>query len=192
MADHTHEIDPRDEQIRQDRPETQPYEEVLYYERMPAGFWVRFWAYLVDLLVISSVTSILAKPVFLLLGIDTSNGAWYAPYAIVSAILFYGYFVFMTKFFEQTVGKMIFGIRVVSLKEKKLSWGTLLFREWIGRFISVTILPLYWIVGFTKLKQGVHDFIADTTVIHEQAYRKQKEIRKRQAERSELQEAETF
>lgn len=192
MSDQTNETFPADEQTRQDRPEPQPYEEVLYYERMPAGFWVRFWAYIVDLLVIASATSILAKPIFLLLGIDTANNAWYAPYAIVSAILFYGYFVLMTKFFEQTVGKMIFGIRVISLKEKKLSWSTLLFREWIGRFISVTILPLYWIIGFTKLKQGVHDFIADTTVIHEQAYRKQKEIWKRQAERSELHETRAF
>jgi uncharacterized RDD family membrane protein YckC len=56
----------------------------------------------------------------------------------------------------------------------------------------VTILPLYWIVGFTKLKQGVHDFIADTTVIHEQTYRKQIVFEKKRSEGSELQEAETF
>lgn len=95
----------------------------------------------------------------------------------------------MTKFFGQTVGKMILGLRVISLKEDKLTWGTLLFREWIGRFISTTILPLYWIVGFTALKQGVHDFVADTTVIHESSYRKQKTIQKIKTERSELQDA---
>lgn len=192
MADQTNETFLVEEQTQQDRPEPQRFEEVLYYEHMPAGFWIRFWAYVVDLLVIASVTSILAKPIFMLLGIETSSGAWYAPYAIVSAVLFYGYFVLMTKFFEQTVGKMIFGIRVISLKEEKLSWSTLLFREWIGRFLSVTILPLYWIVGFTKLKQGVHDFIADTTVIHEQAYQKQKGIHKKHAERSELHETRAF
>ena len=114
------------------------------------------------------------------------------PYAIISALLFYAYFVLMTKFFGQTVGKLILALRVVSLKEDQLSWGTLLFREWIGRFISATILPLYWIVGFTKLKQGIHDFVADTTVIHEQTYRKQIEFQKKRAEGSELQEAETF
>ena len=174
------------------RSAAQKYEETLFYERKPAGFWVRFWAYLVDLLVIGGITSILIKPLFALIGLETSDSVWYAPYAIISAIIFYGYFVLLTKFFSQTLGKMIFGIRVVSLKEERLSWGTLLFREWIGRFISVTILPLYWIVGFTPLKQGVHDFFADTTVVHEQSYRKHKMVQKEVSKRSELQETEAF
>jgi uncharacterized RDD family membrane protein YckC len=98
----------------------------------------------------------------------------------------------MTKYFKQTVGKMIFGIRVISLKTDNLSWGTLLFREWIGRFLSATIWPLYWIVGLTPLKQGVHDFIADTTVVHEESYRKQTVMQKRKLESSELHETEAF
>ncbi|MBF6634226.1 MAG: RDD family protein, partial [Planococcus sp. (in: Bacteria)] len=48
-----------------------------------------------------------------------------------------------------------------------------------GRFLSVTIWPLYWIVGFTPLKQGVHDFIADTTVVHEESFRKNNVMKKR-------------
>lgn len=181
--------EPRDDL---NRSAAQKYEEVLFYERKPAGFWVRFWAYLVDLLVIGGVTSILIKPFFALFGWQTSDSVWYAPYAILSAIVFYGYFVLLTKFFGQTIGKMIFGIRVVSLKTDELSWSTLIFREWIGRFISVTIWPLYWIVGFTPLKQGIHDFFADTTVVHEQSYRKRKMLQKDSTKRSELQETEAF
>ena len=166
-------------QVDRQRPETPSYEEVLFYERKPAGFWVRFWAYLIDLLIITALTSILIKPAFALMGLETTETSWYAPFAIMSAIVFYGYFVLMTKFFRQTVGKMIMGIRVVSLKSNHLSWTTLLFREWIGRFLSVTIWPLYWIVGFTPLKQGVHDFIADTTVVHEESFRKNNVVKKR-------------
>ncbi len=173
------------------QPKTPSYEEVLIYERKPAGFWVRFWAYVIDLLVVAGLTSILAKPAFALLGIETT-GPWYAPYAIVSAVIFYGYFIVMTKIFGQTIGKMVMGIRVVSLKSDKLSLMTLLFREWIGRFISVTILPLYWIVGFTPLKQGIHDYIADTTVVHEEAFRKNKIVKKKSEEGSELQETRAF
>ncbi|ANU12707.1 hypothetical protein B481_1251 [Planococcus halocryophilus Or1] len=171
---------------------TPSYQEVLFYERKPAGFWVRFWAYLIDLLVVAALTSILVKPVFALSGLETTNMPWYGPFAVVSAVIFYGYFVLMTKFFGQTVGKMIMGIRVVSLKSDNLSIMTLLFREWIGRFISVTILPLYWIVGFTPLKQGVHDYIADTTVVHEESFRKNKMLKKNQTEGSELQETRAF
>lgn len=168
------------------------YEEVMFYERKPAGFWIRFWAYLIDLLVISAVTSILLKPVFALIGLSVDSSNWYAPFTVLSAILFYAYFVLMTKFFGQTIGKMIFAIRVVSLKKDSLDWGTLLFREWIGRFISVTILPLYFIVGFTALKQGVHDFFADTTVVHEQSYRKRKRMQKVSGNGSGLQEESAF
>ncbi|WP_422122953.1 RDD family protein [Planococcus sp. X10-3] len=174
------------------RPDELQYEEVQFYERKPAGFWVRFWAYLIDLLVISAVTSILLKPVFALLGIDTGNVPWYAPFAILSAILFYAYFVLMTKFLGQTLGKMIFAIRVVSLHHDTLDWGTLLFREWIGRFISATVLPLYFIVGFTPLKQGVHDYFADTTVVHEQSFRKRRMMQKIRHEGSGLQEKRAF
>lgn len=179
MTDHETNETAADVQVAPHRPESMSYEEVLFYERKPAGFWVRFWAYLIDLLIITALTSILIKPAFALMGLETTEIPWYAPFAILSAIVFYGYFVLMTKFFRQTVGKMIMGIRVVSLKSDHLSWTTLLFREWIGRFLSVTIWPLYWIVGFTPLKQGVHDFIADTTVVHEESFRKNNVMKKR-------------
>ena len=179
MTDHETNETAAEVQVASHRPETPSYEEVLFYERKPAGFWVRFWAYLIDLLIITALTSILIKPAFALMGLETTETSWYAPFAIMSAIVFYGYFVLMTKFFRQTVGKMIMGIRVVSLKSNHLSWTTLLFREWIGRFLSVTIWPLYWIVGFTPLKQGVHDFIADTTVVHEESFRKNNVVKKR-------------
>lgn len=172
-------------------PPVRPADNVLFYERRPAGFWMRFWAYLIDILVISAVSSIVILPLFALFGWETSGSAWYAPYAILTATVFYGYFVLMTKFFAQTVGKMIFGLRVISLKTEALPWSTLLFREWIGRFISVTILPLYWIVGFTPLKQGVHDFIADTTVVHEESYRK-REMARTRLEGSRLHESESI
>ena len=174
------------------QPAQKQYEEVMFYERKPAGFWIRFWAYLIDLLVISGVTSILLKPAFALIGVSVDSTNWYAPFTILSALLFYTYFVLMTKFFSQTVGKMIFAIKVVSLKKDSLDWGTLLFREWIGRLISVTILPLYFIVGFTPLKQGVHDFFADTTVVHEQSYRKRKMMQKVRDNGSGLQEESAF
>lgn len=192
MTDHEKNEPAAEVQVAPHRPETPSYEEVLFYERKPAGFWVRFWAYLIDLLVIAAVTSILIKPVFALLGLETSGVTWYAPYAILSAVVFYGYFVLMTKFFRQTIGKMIMGIRVVSLKSDDLSWVTLLFREWIGRFLSVTIWPLYWIVGFTPLKQGVHDYIADTTVVHEESFRKNKLVQKKRQDGSGLHETGAF
>ena len=151
---------------------TYTIEETEQFMLKPAGFWIRFWAYLIDLLVISSVSSIVIYPLFHIFNWDYQGTTWYAPIGFITGIVFYLYFILMTKFFNQTVGKMICGIRVVSTKEDSLSIQTILFREWIGRFFSATIWPLYWIIGFTPNKQGLHDFIADTKVVHEQTYEK--------------------
>ncbi|WP_019413898.1 RDD family protein [Paenisporosarcina sp. TG20] len=146
--------------------------ETEQFTQKPAGFWIRFWAYLIDILVISSISSIIVYPLFRIFGWDVEGTTWYAPIGFITGILFYAYFVLMTKFLNQTVGKMIFGLQVISLKNDTASWVTILFREWIGRFFSATIWPLYWVIGFTPKKQGLHDFIADTMVIHEHAYEK--------------------
>lgn len=192
MADNTIHEQAEVKETATTRPDSRQFEKVQFYERKPAGFWVRFWAYLIDLLVISGATSVLFKPVFALLGVEISTDSWFAPFAILSSALFYAYFVLMTKFFSQTVGKMIFGVKVVSLKKDQLDWGTLLFREWIGRLISVTILPLYFIVGFTPLKQGIHDFFADTTVVHEESFRKRSMMQKVRHDEPELHEDRAF
>ncbi len=134
-----------------------------------AGFWMRFWAYLLDLVVIASVNGILVYPIFRALDIKISDPSIFAPVSITTAVIFYGYFVLMTKFFGQTLGKMVFGLKVISLEAKKLSWSTIMFREWIGRFISGSILILYIVVAFLPKRQGIHDLFADTTVVHERS-----------------------
>lgn len=131
------------------------------------GFWMRFWAYLVDLIVIGSIVRLIINPIFRIMDISLTSDDLFAPITIVTSIIFYAYFVLMTKFFGQTIGKMIFGLRVISLEGKKLDWSTVLFREWIGRFISVSIVVLYIITAFTEKKQAVHDLFVSTTVIHE-------------------------
>lgn len=147
------------------------------FEHKPAGFWIRFWAYIVDMLILSSIGMLLIKPIFRLLSLELNDSTWYAPITLLTAFLFYAYFVLMTKFLSQTVGKMIFGIKVISKDKKSLSWGTVLFREWIGRLISIIPLNLpYLAVAFTPKKQAIHDMIADTLVIHEAVYDKTEKI----------------
>ncbi|MGG5254771.1 RDD family protein [Neobacillus sp. SM06] len=131
-----------------------------------AGFWMRFWAYLLDLVVVGSLNRLLVKPVFRLLDIPLVDFNFFAPISIVTAIVYYLYFVLMTKFFGQTLGKMVFGLKVINLKNTRLTWGTVLFREWIGRFISSAIIVGYLISAFLPKKQGLHDLFADTTVVH--------------------------
>ncbi|GEN82208.1 hypothetical protein SLU01_05200 [Sporosarcina luteola] len=140
-----------------------------------AGFWTRFWAYLIDLLMVSAVSGIIIKPIFRILDIKISNPSFllFSPYKVTILIVFLAYFALMTKIFSQTVGKMILGIKVVQKNEGKLTWGTVLFREVIGRFISKLLTIPYLLVIFMPKKEAVHDLFADTYVIHEQSFEKE-------------------
>lgn len=132
-----------------------------------SGFWMRFWAYLLDLIVIGSLYRILIYPAFRALDISVDKSEIFSAASIVTAIVFYLYFILLTKFFGQTLGKMVFGLKVISLNEKPLTWQTVIFREWIGRYISKLLFIGYIIVAFLPKKQGIHDLFAETIVIHE-------------------------
>jgi uncharacterized RDD family membrane protein YckC len=152
-------------------------QKTIDYNHLQAGFWIRLWAYLIDLLVIGSVNRIVIYPLFDLIGLNNNNSFLFSPVSIATAVIFFAYFVLMTKYFNQTLGKMIFGIKVISIKEETISWGTILFRELIGRYISKTIWIGYIIVAFTPKKQGLHDIFSDTQVIHEKLFIKYAEAK---------------
>ncbi|MGN7478084.1 RDD family protein [Solibacillus silvestris] len=136
-----------------------------------AGFWMRFWAFILDSLVISAIVGISVRPLFALMNWNTAGDAWYAPFTIVSGLIFYAYFVLLTKFFKQTLGKMAFGIKVQKDNGEALDWMTVLFREGVGRFINGTLLYLpYLIVAFAPDNKSIADYFADTVVIHENIY----------------------
>lgn len=138
-----------------------------------AGFWVRFWAFLLDWLVIWGLNHLLVSPLFTVLDMPKTSGMFtFSAYSVTTLIVYLAYFALMTKYFRQTLGKMVFGLKVVSVKQdSKLTWSTVIFREVVGRYID-KIWILYIVVAFSPTKQGIHDYIADTTVVHEKLYRK--------------------
>lgn len=132
-----------------------------------AGFWMRFWAFLLDGLVIFGLNRLF---VFLFLQwLNIENGV---VLSFIALAIGFSYFVFMTKKFGQTLGKMVFGLKVISKTGEPLSWGTVIFREVVGRYMHQVFwffYLLYLLVPFTKRKQGIHDYIADTYVVHEES-----------------------
>ncbi|MCO0597161.1 RDD family protein [Peribacillus butanolivorans] len=168
------------EQIDSSNLNTKQEEEIVQQELLPAqaivddgdvkavyfaGFWLRFWAYLADLLIIGSLNRILIHPIFKFYN-DTDD-LWFSAEAFLTGLVFFIYFVLMTKYLNQTLGKMIFGLKVVALKEEteSISWGTVLFRELIGRYISKFTWVGYVLAGLLPKKQALHDVFADTSVV---------------------------
>lgn len=135
-----------------------------------AGFWLRLWAFLLDLVTVYAINGLLLSPLLRFAGGGQITLASFSGQTVLSALLFFLYFAIMTKVAGQTVGKMVFGLRVVSVNGLPLTWGQILFREGVGRLlhhIFFFLQVLYVTVGFTARKQGLHDMIADTFVIQE-------------------------
>jgi uncharacterized RDD family membrane protein YckC len=138
-----------------------------------AGFWIRALSYAVDLVIVSALTYLITTPLF------DGDVAW----PVLKVTFFYVgiigsfYFILMTKYFGQTVGKMLFGLQVVRKDGEPLDWLTVLFREGVGRFLAqyVFCIGFLW-AAFHPRKNGWHDLIADTYVIYDQAEEKRLQV----------------
>src|SRR5699024_5616233 len=100
---------------RPEHTESVPIEKPASPEReyKYAGFWMRFWAYLIDVIIVFSINGILLSPLmFLNDGLPLEIGFWTVN-GILAGIIYYVYFLLMTKLFQQTVGKMILGLKVI-------------------------------------------------------------------------------
>ncbi|WP_278925444.1 RDD family protein [Staphylococcus auricularis] len=150
--------DPKQAQLNHDALAKQLY----------AGFGIRLLSYIIDILVLFGIKSLILTPIYHFTHIDEVE--LFIPYLdidhILDALFFYLYFVLMTKYFKQTLGKMICNIRVERIDRQRLTWSDVLFREWIGRIISGLFLNLpYLVIAFTNKHRGIHDYVADTVVI---------------------------
>ncbi|SIO13204.1 Uncharacterized membrane protein YckC, RDD family [Carnobacterium alterfunditum] len=136
-----------------------------------AGFWLRLFALLIDLLVIWSINRLIVQSLFLVLRYPLSEES-FSAFSLSKLAVYLLYFIVSTKWTNgQTIGKIIFGIRVVSFKEEKLSWGTVLIRECFGRYILKIFPFIYLMVLFTREKQHLADFFGETAVVSENLVR---------------------
>lgn len=132
-----------------------------------AGFWTRFIAYVLDMIVVYSLASLLNTVSFGVL-----NRQFDFPIlgeeSLSYVIVMFTYFISMTYFFSQTLGKMIMKIKVETNKGDKLGLMDIVYRELVGRLLTIFLVYIpYLAVAFTNKKKGLHDFIADTVVVKE-------------------------
>lgn len=128
-----------------------------------AGFFIRLVAFVIDSIVASSLSNIILT-IFSVTSDYTIMGLEVRALMATAISLFY-FFILTYLNNGQTLGKMVVGIRVISLDDEKLSFFDCLVREVFVRYIQNFLKILYLIVGFNQNKQSLADIMADTVVI---------------------------
>lgn len=138
-------------------------------EQKRAGFWLRFVAYIIDVIIISSINGIIISPILFMNSGEPIEISFWTLNGILALVVYYLYFAVMTKLFQQTLGKMIFGIKVIQQENQTLTWTDIFYREVVGRILHNVFFFLklmYLVVAFTDEKQGIHDMIGNTRVVY--------------------------
>ncbi|MFA4875915.1 MAG: RDD family protein [Methanoregula sp.] len=127
-----------------------------------AGFWRRLAATIPDLAIAGIIALVInyflepAKVPFPLLVTLFLTGAIY--------LILYSP-LFISSQFRATPGKMLLGLIVVYDNGRQLPFSRAVIRE-VGKYVSLLTLGLgFFIIGFTKKKQGLHDLLALTVVV---------------------------
>jgi uncharacterized RDD family membrane protein YckC len=149
-----------------------------------AGFWLRFFAYLIDKIILSIGTSVLIVPFFFLFGgeslinrlpLDHPEELYrWAPFISLivlltsfSMVVQWLYSAYLESGEKQgTWGKQFLGIYVTDLAGNRISFGAATARYFAK--IVTGLIPFalgYIMAGFTERRQALHDMIASTLVL---------------------------
>lgn len=130
---------------------------------VPAGFWIRVVAVLVDavaLIALQVVLGMAAWVAFLgaspiLIGVATR--AFAGVLGVVYPVIFHW-------LWGQTLGKMAVRVRVMTVDGAPLSLGCAILRQ-VGSWLSAAIFGIgYLMAGLRSDKRALHDLIAGTRV----------------------------
>ena len=146
-----------------------------------AGFWIRVVASIVDSVILGSINLGIA---FLLVGdyymelfrsvaegrgptqpTDAFFGLLALTYVLQIVISWLYLAWFESSQHQATPGKMVFHLKVVDERNRRISFARATGRTF-GKYLSSMICMIGWLmVAFTERKQGLHDMIAGTFVV---------------------------
>ncbi len=147
-----------------------------------AGFWIRAAARVVDLILILAAFNL-----FWLGDRHGADAGWWTPgflgeegsasdtsfslANVLRGVFFFGfpafYYVFLHVAYGQTFGKMAMKIKVLNADGSPIAYRTA-FLRYLGYFLCDLTFDLgYLWVAFDPHKQGLHDKVCRTIVVHE-------------------------
>lgn len=135
-----------------------------------AGFWIRLAAYFIDNLILTVCIFTIMIPALLFSFIfpeDVGFTIFMLILAPCSVLLTFLYFtLFESSVLQATPGKLVVGIQVENARGERLSFGRAAGRFGGRMLCEMTNSIGYILVAFTTKKQGLHDLVVDTYVVH--------------------------
>lgn len=140
-----------------------------------AGFWLRAVAVLIDGLITGVAVFVVSFVVGFAIGFSSAaSGGDPVTAQVVSGLIGQGiavigawlYFALMeSSSMQATLGKKAMGLIVVDVDGQRITFGRATGR-YFAKILSALILLIgYFMAGWTKRKQALHDMIASTLVI---------------------------
>src|SRR3989344_9639269 len=121
------------------------------------GFWIRFGAALLDMV-------IFGVPNFIMQFVALTTG--YSALSYLTSVALVVLTIYLDGVIGGTPGKLILGLRIVNEQGTTIGIPRAILR-YIGKIVSAMVLLIgYIMIGFTQKKQGLHDMIASTYVVY--------------------------
>ncbi len=140
-----------------------------------AGFWLRVWAGLIDVILEAAVVAILTVIIdFILHQVGGSLGIApeamkYATGIVSIGLLTIGGWLYCafteSSRWQATLGKRLMGLQVTNGEGGRLSFGQASVRHFM-KFLSLFTLAIgFMMAGWTKRRQALHDMPSDSIVV---------------------------
>ena len=132
---------------------------------LPADFFQRLFAYLIDSIIVFALAMVLT--IALLNWFEKSDEPVIAgTFGWIFLAMPVLYFTVLVAAWSTTLGKIIFGLRVVRNDGSKIGIGRA-FARCLLYTVSFLILGIgFLMIAFRQDKRGLHDLICDTKVVH--------------------------
>jgi uncharacterized RDD family membrane protein YckC len=168
-----------DTHLPPDIPAVQTTGQQPYLSPAYAGFWERFAAWIIDIIIVYVILFCIGVAIGVLIAgglITMGNYSLYEydriaeslnnPMVLLGIVIFILYFAYLESSKNQaTFGKKALKIKVIDTGGSRLTFGRAVART-ICKIFSAIILGLgLIIIGFTEKKQGLHDMIMSTYVL---------------------------
>ncbi len=155
-------------------PDSAPEATLVEY----AGFWKRFWASVIDAVVVWVATVILMLIMLLVTGGFAPVEHGERPFAAGIFVMMYFLLLLAGVLYgplmesserQGTLGKLALGLCVTDEIGNRITFGRAVGRN-LSKFLSGIVLGIgYIMAGFTPKKQAMHDMIAGTLVLARQS-----------------------